>query len=803
MQFKLTNRMKAILAIIAGVLSLALTIGGSVAIAKAVKKNQQDNCDHEYNAGEVLYEATCTKQGVTLYTCTICDKELMEDIPANGHTEMKIPAVAATCTATGLTDGVKCAACDKVLVAPTKVPILGHNIVLDKAIEATCTVAGKTEGSHCTRCNETVKKQETIPASGHNVITVDGIAATCTTTGKTNGSKCSRCNTVFSAQEIIPVLGHDLTEFEAKAASCVEHGWDAYAVCNRDGCKYSSYKEIAATGHDFDNGICQTCGFTYGDDHTHIYEYEGEVIQPTCIENGKKVMTCECGEVQETALPATGHTYTSTVTTTPTCETDGVKTFTCTDCANSYKETLLALGHDYTARVTTPVTCEENGIRTYYCNVCTNYYTEEIPATGHNYGSWQTTKSATCTENGMKTKTCSNCGSLQTQTITAYGHSYDNGVVTSYPTCETNGVRTYTCGSCGNAYTSTITKYGHLYDTGVVIQEASCMTDGEKLYECDRCGDEYTETISATGHTYIDGECKDCGQALINENLAMSCLVSSDLDITGSRPKVRYNCYIRKTAVNAITSDPTKELGLIVVAEDTITALNGTTETDWYASLTNAGAQFTYLEGAIDTSTLSSYNNTFYATKSIAFKEMNTKFVAIPCIKTTVGGNVSYEYADILTPGNTYTNYPNYSASTTKLVQSALNQYAYKGNTGLTSTEVTNAKKFLNEAIDLANGLSSSNGKDEVLKVSMVTTVSMTAGGSKTVTLSISPLALSKFGMDWEDIIIQKELVSGKLVSTSLGANGNLTISANDAGKTNIYVCLWGVKYGPIVVTAT
>ena len=803
MEFKLTNKTKAILAVVAGVLTLALVIGGSVAIANAVKKNKQDNCEHEYNAGTVLYEATCTKQGVTLYTCTLCEKELMEDIPANGHTETKIPAVAATCTVSGLTDGVKCAACDEVLVAPTKVPILGHNIVLDKAIAATCTVSGLTEGSHCQRCSETVKKQEVVPASGHHVITVDGTSATCITTGKTSGSKCSRCNTVFSAQEIIPVLGHDLTEFEAKAASCVEHGWNAYAVCDRDGCKYSTYKEIAAFGHSFENGICQTCGFTYGDDHVHIYEYEGEIVQPTCTENGKKVMTCECGEMEETSISATGHSYSGRVTTAATCELDGVKTYTCLNCEHSYKETVLALGHDYEARITTTVTCETNGVRTYYCNICTYYYTEEITATGHNYGDWETTKQATCEENGMKTKTCSNCGGVETQTITAYGHSYNNGVITTSPTCEQDGVKTFTCGSCGDSYTSVVTKVGHYYYGGEVTTEATCTKNGIKTYVCERCSKEYTEEIPATGHSYVDGACEVCGQAILNENLKMSYITPSDTDITGSRPKVRFNCHIRKTAVNDITSDPTKELGMIVVSEEAITEFGGTTDTDWYYALTEAGVPFTYLEGTMDTDTLNSYNNTFYATRSMAFKELNTKYFAIPCIKTVTGDRASYEYADILTPGNSYTNYPNYSASTTSLVHSLLNTYVYKGNTGLTSTEVTNAKKFLNEAIDLADGLSASDGVDAKLKVSMVTSVSFAAGSSKTVTLSISPLALSKFGMAWEDVLVSSELVSGTVCSKSLDDYGNLTLSATAKGTTKVYVCLWGIEYGPIVVTVT
>lgn len=40
--------------------------------------------------------------------------------------------------------------------------------------------------------------------------------------------------------------------------------------------------------------------------------------------------------------------------------------------------------HSYTATVTTAATCETAGVRTYTCS-CGHSYTEEIPATGHNY----------------------------------------------------------------------------------------------------------------------------------------------------------------------------------------------------------------------------------------------------------------------------------------------------------------------------------------------------------------------------------------------------------------------------------
>ena len=802
MEFKLTNKTKLILGIIGGVLALALVIGGSVAISNAVRKNKQAKCEHEYSASTVLKEATCTNTGIKIYTCGKCEKEEMEDIPAFGHTEAKIPAVAATCYSTGLTDGVKCAACELVLVEPTKTPILSHNIVLDKAVNATCTTSGLTEGSHCQRCDLVVKKQETVPASGHHVVTVEGKAASCILTGRTAGSKCSRCDTVFSQQEVIAALGHDLTECPAQAASCVEVGWDAYSVCSREGCKYSTYKEIEAFGHTFVDGSCEVCGFSFGADHVHAYDYESVTQAATCTEAGVLTKTCECGTKITETIAAMGHDYVTEVTTAPTCETDGVQTNTCQTCGESNKETLLALGHNYEGRVTTPVTCTTNGMKVYYCNVCPHSYTETLTATGHSFGTWATTTPATCTTNGAKTRTCGNCGTAESQNISAYGHSYNNGVITVVPTCTTAGERVYNCGSCNDYYSESIQAYGHSYSMETVTVEPTCLEYGVKENLCGRCGETITEQLMATGHTYTDGTCEDCGETIIHEDLNMSYFIGDRLTMTGTRPELGFSGSIRTSLISGITATGNQEFGVIMVSEETIAAMNGNEYTDWMRVLEDAGATYTYKTATLLDDPTGSYNTTFMATKTIEYAELNTSFVSIPCIKTTSGGIETYQYAQVITPDNQYTNYPNYARTPISVIHSELNTYAFKG-TGLTTAEVTNCKRWLNEAIDLANGLSAPDSTSATIKVTGASNVSFSVGGSKTLTLSVSPLSLATFGLSWDDVVVQSELVSGKVASKDLDENGKLTLSGANAGVTTVYIYFWGVKSATFTVTVT
>ena len=85
---------------------------------------------HECVAGEweTVKEPTCTEAGLKVQKCTLCDKVLKEEaIPALGHKEEVIPAVAATCTETGLTEGKKCSVCNEILVAQETVAALGHD----------------------------------------------------------------------------------------------------------------------------------------------------------------------------------------------------------------------------------------------------------------------------------------------------------------------------------------------------------------------------------------------------------------------------------------------------------------------------------------------------------------------------------------------------------------------------------------------------------------------------------------------------------------------------------------------------
>ncbi|MBO4413889.1 MAG: hypothetical protein J5830_04210 [Clostridia bacterium] len=159
------------------------------------------------------------------------------------------PAVAPTCTETGLTEGRHCAKCGAVIAAQETVPAAGHREEAVEARPATCTEAGHTEGVRCSVCGQTLSGMEVIPATGHTEEKVDGKPATCTEAGYAEGVICSVCGEKISGCDEIPATGHTVVEYEGKPATCTEAGTLGGSFCSVCGETLSGMEVIPATGH--------------------------------------------------------------------------------------------------------------------------------------------------------------------------------------------------------------------------------------------------------------------------------------------------------------------------------------------------------------------------------------------------------------------------------------------------------------------------------------------------------------------------------------------------------------------------
>ncbi len=107
--------------------------------------------------------------------------------------------------------------------------------------------------------------------------------------------------------------------------------------------------------------------------------------------------------------------------------------------------------------VTTEPGCETEGVRTFTCTVCGETRTEAVEALGHDYV-WTVTREAACEADGEETEVCTHDSghTRDTRAIPAAGHAWDEGAVTTEPGCETEGVRTFTCPVCGETRTEAI-----------------------------------------------------------------------------------------------------------------------------------------------------------------------------------------------------------------------------------------------------------------------------------------------------------------------------------------------------------
>ncbi len=97
------------------------------------------------------------------------------------------------------------------------------------------------------------------------------------------------------------------------------------------------------------------------------------------------------------------HVYTSVVTTPATCDSTGIRTYTCA-CGDTYTEVIpVSEGHQLVLTAGTEATCVTPGTATYTCLICGYTFTEEQPATGvHDFEGGNCLHNSVCTVCGIE-----------------------------------------------------------------------------------------------------------------------------------------------------------------------------------------------------------------------------------------------------------------------------------------------------------------------------------------------------------------------------------------------------------------
>lgn len=157
--------------------------------------------------GEAVREnevaATCTTAGSydEVIYCTACEAELSRTaqvVQALGHTEEVIPAVAPTCTATGLTEGKKCSVCGEILVEQEEVKANGHLYCPGQIVEGPSCCAASKRIYNCYYCDAAILQDVGEPdGKTHVWCKGEAIAPTCVSAGK-QIYNCYYCDAAIS-----------------------------------------------------------------------------------------------------------------------------------------------------------------------------------------------------------------------------------------------------------------------------------------------------------------------------------------------------------------------------------------------------------------------------------------------------------------------------------------------------------------------------------------------------------------------------------------------------------------------------
>ena len=505
------------------------TIGNEDLFAANIHFNSDAMHDHIYEE-VITVISTCTAEGLATYTCSVCGKNYTEVIPVTEHTPVLI-STPANCVENGF-EYYACKDCGKQLTETQIIPATGihtWDYTSDfNSITISCKNCDKIYHINavlpdeliCSENPKTVSVEGEIPdyfVANISYITDDGQPPREAGQYLVLFELMNKENSsiVLACSEITMTIEHDLISYEGKMPTCIEDGYDPYDMCNN--CNYSTYNAIPATGH----------------------TYSSSVTYPTCTKGGYTTYTCHCGRSYiDDYTDALGHDYQPVTTVLATCTQNGQATSKCSKCGDEHTVILYATGHHYSQYVTAP-TCIKQGFTTYICDCGYSYKTSYVAALGHSFVNYVYNEDATTEQDGTETAKCERCDETDTRVkpgTKIHVHAYYETVTP--PTCTNQGYTTYTC-ECGDTYNSAyVASLGHSFTNYVYNNDANADKDGTETAKCDRC--DVTSTRTKPG-TKLTPEAPDTSKTVISAP-------SGNRDINW-----RYRAHLVASAVNLPT----------------------------------------------------------------------------------------------------------------------------------------------------------------------------------------------------------------------------------------------------------
>ena len=508
---------------------------------------------HNYDEGKVTTAATCGKNGVKTYTCTVegCGHSYTETISATGAHSWTPATFDApkTCSVCGATEGAA-------LVAVAQIGEQRYETLQD-------AVAAAQNGDVIVLVSDVVFENSlVIPANKTVVLDLAGYTVS-------QSKECTDHYAMIDNRGSLTIKGNGKISFTDTSAGDPSFGWGSYTIANYGtlvvengtvehlGAQAFATHMICAIWQysgstTINDGVFSTPNYRSirlwgGEMSINGGTFDGQLWVQT-VPNTAAKLTINGGtfgpngrdgssvyvtnDKHDVALSITGGYFTTKIGATIPSGVAGAITggTFATDVSAFVAEGYHLMNgavseHSYDEGViTTPAGCETEGVMTYTC-ACGHTYTDKVDPTGHSWNNGEVTVVPGCTTTGVKTYTCQNDAShTKTEEVQSKGHSYEE-VVTA-PTCTEGGYTTYTC-ACGDTYTGNATEptghkdtnNDHYCDNGNCDEKVSEHTGGEATCQsgaiCTICGNEYGE-VDSDNHNYGEGvvtapTCKDEG----------------------------------------------------------------------------------------------------------------------------------------------------------------------------------------------------------------------------------------------------------------------------------------------------
>jgi DNA-directed RNA polymerase subunit RPC12/RpoP len=389
---------------------------------------------HSYTS--VVTEPTCTEDGYTTYTCSNCgDSYTGDTTPAAGHSYTSVVTVP-TCTEDGYTT-YTCSVCGDSYTGDTT-PAAGHSYECTEdgdVLVYTCTICGDTyseEAIPTVKLKLNVGESYTFTADNAD-ITDEADSNIASVSIKTNAGGYNAVSELTDGKYLIinnnsvlttssttyysswdgagTIYGLSATTYSS-TGDFDDYLWTitevdgGYTITSADGLYLTlvtsnvssnltlSEDEQIVSITDLGNQFAISYGSMYLDKYTSYFvaSYPGVVNENEKwdlykAEDASYEITITAVSDGTTSAVINGtkyvvdvheHDYVSEITTEATCTDDGVITYTCSGCGDSYTEAIKAAGHDYSCT-------EEDGYYVYTCSVCGDSYSEEISTVSYEY----------------------------------------------------------------------------------------------------------------------------------------------------------------------------------------------------------------------------------------------------------------------------------------------------------------------------------------------------------------------------------------------------------------------------------